>query len=65
MAINLPPETKEELIVWLEDVTTKWEEYWKLQPDSRYGKDFAAFVGERLLTDLYPFGQIIRIRVRR
>jgi len=35
---------------WMQDVVFAWRGYWKGK-DHRYGHDFAAFVGERLLTD--------------
>ena len=35
---------------WFSDVKKAWKEYWK-DVDHRYGRDFAAFVGERLMTD--------------
>ena len=36
---------------WALDVRATWREHWQPRPDHRYGQDFAAFLGERLLTD--------------
>lgn len=50
------------LRVWMDDVAYHWESQWK-GTDHRYGQSFAAFVGERFLTD---FGmRDIEQRVRR
>lgn len=38
------------LDLYVADVRATWEECWKGR-DHRYGRDFAAFLGERLLTD--------------
>lgn len=35
---------------WYDEVKETWEGYWKGK-DHRYGCDFAAFVGERLMSD--------------
>jgi hypothetical protein len=32
-------------------VVRDWEMFWKDRPDHRYGQDFHAFLGERVLTD--------------
>jgi hypothetical protein len=32
-------------------VVKDWERYWRDRPDHRYGRDFHAFLGERILTD--------------
>jgi len=37
---------------WYKNVVEVWNEHWK-GTDHRYGKDCAAFVGERLMTDFY------------
>jgi hypothetical protein len=45
---------KPDLRSWLEGVARTWAGYWKTHPEEpphRYKRDFAAFVGERLLTD--------------
>ena len=36
---------------WMKAVVRAWKDQWRLHKDHRYGRDFAAFVGERLLTD--------------
>jgi hypothetical protein len=36
--------------VWAESVRLAWLEYWAGE-DHRYGRDFAAFMGERFMTD--------------
>lgn len=47
-----PPERPEApaLEHWIRGVVSAWQEHW-MGKDHRYGRDFAAFVGERLLTD--------------
>lgn len=48
------PATAAESRPWLEQVAEVWLEQWKNHqavPPHRYKIDFAAFVGERLLTD--------------
>lgn len=37
---------------WIESVRRDWREHWEPKPDHRYGRDFEAFLGERLKTDL-------------
>jgi hypothetical protein len=39
-----------DLRVWMQGVIKAWQEHWEGR-DHRYGQDFAAFVGERLMTD--------------
>ena len=36
---------------WVQEVADVWQSTWKSKPNHRYGRDFAAFLGERLLTD--------------
>lgn len=45
------PATRKTLQHWADDVARAWLETWKGRDDHRYGKDFAAFMGERFLTD--------------
>lgn len=54
--------TKGGLDEWMTGVVSSWREHWE-GTDHRYGKDFAAFLGERVITDFhlreqepYPFG---------
>ena len=35
---------------WYDEVRETWEGFWKGK-DHRYGRDFAAFLGERLMSD--------------
>ena len=35
---------------WIKSVVKAWKEHWEGK-DHRYGRDFAAFLGERLITD--------------
>jgi hypothetical protein len=36
---------------YIDEVHNAWMIHWASRPDTRYGKDFAAFLGERILTD--------------
>ena len=36
---------------WYVEVRETWEGFWKGRNEHRYGRDFAAFVGERLISD--------------
>jgi len=42
----------EKIEAWFREVECVWDKHWKGR-DHRYGRDFAAFVGERLLTDFH------------
>lgn len=44
-------ESQELLKDWLSNVIVDWRTHWADRPDHRYGRDMAAFIGERLLTD--------------
>lgn len=48
------PAMSSEARAWLEEIAATWAGYWKnhdMQPAHRYKMDFAAFVGERFMTD--------------
>lgn len=39
------------LSAWLIGVLQDWDKEWSDKPETRYGKDVSAFVGDRLLSD--------------
>lgn len=45
------PATRKTLDAWTTDVVRAWQGHWRERSGHRYGKDFAAFLGERFLTD--------------
>lgn len=51
--------TRELLEAWVDNVVESWRDHWRGRDDHRYGVDFAAFLGERFLTDF-----ALRDRVR-
>ena len=57
------PRQENGLDSYMADVVKAWRGHWEGRNDHRYGRDFAAFLGERLMNDFnlgaqepYPFG---------
>lgn len=50
-APKLTPSSRRSLDEWALETAEAWNEHWRERPDHRYGLDFAAFLGERFLTD--------------
>lgn len=44
-------QTHRDIEGYVREVRSVWRGHWAKRPDHRYGKDFAAFLGERLLSD--------------
>lgn len=56
LQVKLAVDSHELLLPWIEDVRLHWELEWRHKEPvnghlHRYTKDFAAFLGERFLTD--------------